>query len=113
MDNNFFQKNYPRKIALKMMTPIIRRKTYYALVKSKKLNQYSELLGCTVKEFRQHIEEQFEDNMTWENQGEWTIDHIKPIYSFDLSKKKEFFEASHYTNCQPLWMIDNCKKGYK
>lgn len=51
--------------------------------------------------------------MSWENYGEWHIDHIKPCSSFDLSDPKQQKECFNYTNLQPLWAIDNLKKSYK
>jgi len=71
------------------------------------------LLGCTIKEFKQHIESQFSEGMSWDNHGEWHIDHIKPISSFDLTQEAEQKKAFHYLNVQPLWAIDNMRKGSK
>ena len=51
--------------------------------------------------------------MTWDNYGEWHIDHIKPISSFDLKDAKNQKLAMHYTNLQPLWAKDNISKGNK
>jgi hypothetical protein len=42
--------------------------------------------------------------MTFENYGEWEIDHMTPISKFNLKD---------YKNLQPLWMIDNRKKSNK
>lgn len=70
-----------------------------------------ELLGCTVAEARAHIEAQFAPGMTWENHGEWEIDHIKPIAGFDLTDPEQVRACAHYTNLQPLWMADNRSKG--
>jgi len=33
------------------------------------------------------------------------------LASFDLTKEPEFKEACHYSNMQPLWAMDNLKKG--
>lgn len=72
-------------------------------------------LGCTVEEFKTHLENQFQPGMTWDNNTHfgWHIDHIKPIASFDLSDPKQRDEAFHYTNLQPLWWKDNLRKGKK
>jgi len=70
-------------------------------------------LGCTVQEFVVHLEKQFQPGMIWKNQGKWHIDHIIPLSSFDLTDREQLLEACHYTNLQPLWAIDNIKKGNK
>ena len=68
-------------------------------------------LGCTISEFLAHIEKQFVPGMSWETHGEWHLDHIKPLASFDLTDPIQFKEAAHYTNYQPLWAADNQRKG--
>ena len=51
--------------------------------------------------------------MTWENHTPtgWHVDHIIPCAAFDLSKPEEQRKCFHYTNLQPLWAIDNIRKG--
>lgn len=71
------------------------------------------LLGCSLKFFREHIERQFKEGMTWENRSLWHIDHIKPLASFDLKNPEHQKQATHYTNLQPLWAKDNLTKGAK
>jgi hypothetical protein len=78
--------------------------------KSRKTMQ---LVGCSVPKLRQHLEAQFTDGMTWDNHGEWHIDHIKPCASFDLTDAEQQRECFNYTNLQPLWAKDNLSKGAK
>ena len=69
------------------------------------------LIGCSIEHLRQHLEAQFADGMTWDNHGEWHIDHIKPCASFDLTDEKQQLKCFNYTNLQPLWAKDNLSKG--
>ena len=70
-------------------------------------------VGCTKEELKMHIELQFKDGMTWENYGQWHIDHIRPCASFDLLDPEQARQCTHYTNLQPLWAKDNLSKGSK
>lgn len=70
-----------------------------------------ELLGCSVEDFWTHLENQFKDGMTWENQGKWHVDHIIPLGSVITVEEKE--KLFHYSNCQPLWAKDNLAKADK
>lgn len=73
------------------------------------------LLGCTIEEFKKHIESQFQPGMTWENHGfgddKWHFDHIIPCDAFDLTLEENQIKCFHYTNFQPLWQKDNLSKG--
>lgn len=74
-----------------------------------------DLLGCTIEEFKLHMEKQFKKGMTWNNYGVhgWHIDHRVPCVSFDLTKESEQKACFHFTNLQPLWAFDNLSKGAK
>lgn len=73
------------------------------------------LIGCSIYCLKKHLESKFQNGMSWLNHGVhgWHIDHIIPCSSFDLSKPEEQFKCFHYSNLQPLWSIDNLKKGNK
>jgi hypothetical protein len=88
-----------------------RKRLWDALKGNNKSASTLNLLGCTVEFFKNYIEAKFVSGMSWDNYGEWHIDHIKPCASFDLSVDSEQIACFHYTNLQPLWAKDNISKG--
>lgn len=78
-----------------------------------KIDKKIDFLGCDIYTLRQHLESNFKDNMSWDNYGDWHIDHIKPCNKFDLTKEDERKKCFNYTNLQPLWAKDNYSKGAK
>lgn len=73
-----------------------------------------DLLGCSIKDYRDHLERQFTEGMTWANHGlEWEIDHIIPIATFNLLLPEEQKKAFHFTNTQPLNLKANRQKQPK
>ena len=91
----------------------LRTRSRLALKGKSKCAKTELLLGCSYEHFKQHIESKFVDGMSWENMEKWHLDHIRPLSSFDLSIESEQQQAFHYLNMQPLWAIDNLKKGAK
>jgi hypothetical protein len=81
--------------------------------KGGKLDNSVGLLGCAPSEFRTHIGALFLPGMSWANRSLWHIDHKKPLASFDLSTHTGQCVAFHYSNTQPLWAVDNIRKGAK
>ncbi len=83
------------------------RSRIHAAVKnndSKKADKSMNLLGCTIKEYREYLEAKFKPGMAWDNHGlyGWHIDHIKPLCSFDLTIPEEQYKAFNFKNTQPL-----------
>ena len=73
-----------------------------------------ELIGCSIDFLRSHLESLFKEGMSWSNYGEWEIDHIIPLASFDFQNHPETqFIAFNYKNTQPLWKSENRSKGAK
>jgi hypothetical protein len=97
------------------LTCNLRCRLYQALARqgATKANGTIALTGCSAVELKSHLEGQFTDGMTWDNYGDWHMDHIKPCASFDLMIDSEQRECFHYTNLQPLWAEDNLIKGKK
>ena len=82
----------------------------YQALKGNKEKHSIEYLGCTIEEFKDHIEKQFIEGMTWDNHGEWHIDHIIPV-KYETPTLEEVIQRLHWTNTQPLWAVDNMAKG--
>ena len=70
-----------------------------------------ELIGCSYEELATHLEAKFADGMGWHNRADWHIDHITPVAS--ANSEEELLALFHFTNLQPLWALDNRKKGAK
>lgn len=88
----------------------------------KKDSEVVHYLGCSIQEFKQHIESKFTKGMTWEKYGSFTdangtqsigfhIDHIIPCKAFDFKNPQEILLCFHWRNCQPMWGIENMRKG--
>lgn len=77
--------------------------------------RWTELLGYTEAELRTHLERQFTKGMTWDNYGQWHIDHIIPLSSFTVAGPDcpELRRAWALTNLRPLWAEENLAKGAK
>lgn len=108
------KEKYNNDISYKI-TQILRSRFYFSL-KINKTQSAISLLGCSIEQLKQHLEQQFLPEMNWENHGKiWEIDHIKPCSSFDLTQEKQQQECFHYSNLQPLFKTTEIAEsfGYK
>jgi hypothetical protein len=64
-------------------------------------------LGCSIADLIAHLERQFVPGMSWENHGEWHVDHIIPVATFDLTNPDQIAQCFHFTNLRPLWAAQN------
>lgn len=112
--NNWHRKNKARRVKEDVSFRIacnMRSRFYAALKRNSKTTSAVKDLGCSIKELRSHLERLFQDGMSWDNYGEWHIDHVQPLASFNLTDAQECKKACHYTNLQPLWAAENQSKG--
>jgi hypothetical protein len=115
-NKNFYDKYWReysrnrRKVDVNYRLALYLRKTVNRAITRKSGSAVRDL-GCSINQLIKHLESQFKPGMTWENHGEWHIDHILPLSKFNLSKREEFLIACHYTNLQPLWAKDNIRKS--
>lgn len=70
------------------------------------------LLGCSIEEMVVYIENQFTDEMSWDNYGKnWNFDHIYSLAEFDLNYEISQMFAFHYTNVKAVNIVENIKKS--
>lgn len=86
-----------------------------SLTKGKMGKRTFGILGYTVSELKVHLERQFLPGMSWDNYGEWHVDHIVPVSSFQYESydDPDFKACWALTNLRPLWSKDNISKHAK
>lgn len=89
----------------------LRDRLYKAVSRGSKSASATMLVGCSIPELKVHLESLFEKGMSWENYGEWHIDHVRPCISFDLTDVEQQAACFHYSNLRPLWGSENRSKG--
>jgi hypothetical protein len=89
-----------------------------------------DFIGYTMDELRHHIENQFENWMTWKNRGiydpktwndddkttwTWQLDHIKPHSEFHYTSMEDqtFRDCWSLDNLRPLSAETNCLEGVR
>ena len=89
------------------------RNAVWRSVNGAKKSKTFDVLGYTVEQLMRRLESTFTDGMTWSNYGEWHIDHIRPLVSFDIQREgdAEFRRCWSLNNLQALWGPDNSRKG--
>ena len=108
---NYLNLKYKNDLQFKLKVSL-RNRISRALKRGQKNGSAVRDLGCSVDELKTHLESKFLPGMTWDNwkPDGWHIDHVVALYSFDLTDRKQFLKACHYTNLQPLWAKDNSRK---
>ena len=108
--NAYFKNRYDNNVEHRLAVNL-RNRLYQAIKNHQKTGSAVSDLGCSMATFKLYIENQFEDGMTWDNYGDWHLDHVMPLASFDLTNLGEFQTAVHYLNIQPMWALENHQKG--
>jgi hypothetical protein len=106
-------KTDPEFAMLLVMRKFVARMMERIKAKREQSERTTELLGYTPAEFVAHIEPMFVPGMTWQNHGEWHVDHIRPLSTFDLTEPEQRRLANSLQNLQPLWATDNYRKSDK
>lgn len=109
-ESDYYRQRYNNDIQFRLKV-ILRNRLTVAIKKNQKAGSAVRDLGCTIDFFKNYLESKFLSGMTWENVGDWEIDHIIPLSRFDLTDREQFLKVCHYTNLQPLWKQDNLSKS--
>lgn len=86
---------------------------YQAIASQKAGRGWETLVGYTLADLVRHIERQFLKGMSWDNMGEWHIDHIvaKKHFKYERAEDDGFKACWAITNLRPLWAPDNQRKS--
>lgn len=108
------KKKYNSDSSFRLMRLLRTRVTNALAGKSKKSAKTTELIGCPWVWAEVHLESLFKPGMTWENHGPvWHVDHIKPCAAFDLRDPEQQKACFHWSNLQPLFVLENLQKSDK
>jgi hypothetical protein len=112
----YSKRRYQNDFSIRMMH--VARARINAMLRGKSIGKFTataKLVGCSREELVKYLERQFEPGMTWDNYGikGWHVDHILPCASFDFNCPVQQVACCHYSNLQPLWALDNIRKGAK
>jgi hypothetical protein len=94
------------------------RTAIYTVLKENNVTKYGhyfEILGYQPQQLINHLEIQFKDGMSWDNYGEWHVDHKLPItyFKFNDVTDDEFKKCWSLENLQPMWGGENISKSNK
>jgi hypothetical protein len=80
-----------------------------SLKSAKHGNHWEAIVGYSLAELMINLENHFEEGMSWSNfgrgDGKWSIDHTRPIASYDFKSFNDssFQECFSLDNLRPMW----------
>jgi len=111
-----YQRNRRRNDPAYRLKHNVSRQVHHALVGKHKAGSTFDHLPYTQQQLKEHLENQFDDKMTWDNYGTyWHVDHIYPQsrLPFDSLDHVNFLTCWALTNLRPLEARENMSKGNK
>lgn len=89
----------------------MRSSLYRVISAEDKTGSTEKMFGYTREELRSHIERQFTSGMSWNNYGEWHIDHITPVSKMVKDGCSDPAVINALPNLRPMWAAENMSKG--
>jgi len=112
-----YERNRKARDPLYKLISNFRTAIYQVLKESnvEKNKHYFDILQYTPEELITHLENKFTDKMSWDNYGDWHVDHKLPITHFNIQEMgdDEFMRCWSLDNLQPMWRFDNIFKSNK
>ena len=112
-----YERNRKARDPLYKLISNFRTAIYQVLKESnvEKNKHYFDILQYTPKELVTHLENKFTDKMSWDNYGDWHVDHKLPITHYNIQEMgdSEFMKCWSLDNLQPMWGDENIKKSNK
>lgn len=78
-------------------------------LKQEKNDTTLNLLGYSAIELKEHIEKNWSQGMNWNNYGEWHVDHIRSVGTFDSTSLPS--EVNSLSNLKPMWATTRLING--
>lgn len=103
IDKEFYKK-YPHIVAWRNTL-----KNTLSRFGKKKEGHTIDLLGYSALELKEYITSLFTPEMSWDNYGEWHIDHIKRVSEFDKETPMDIVNS--LSNLRPLWATNRTING--
>jgi hypothetical protein len=100
--NRIIRHRLNKRITLALQTENIR-----------KSNKTHTFIGCDIEYLKKWLEFQFNNNICWENIGEWHIDHVIPCSNYDLTNEEQQKLCFNWQNLRPCLAKENIQKGDK
>jgi predicted transcriptional regulator len=112
-----YERNRKARDPLYKLISNFRTAIYQVLKESnvEKNKHYFDILQYTPEQLISHLENKFTDKMSWDNYGDWHVDHKLPITHYNIQEMgdSEFMKCWSLDNLQPMWGVDNIKKSNK
>lgn len=111
------RKSYAKEYSVprKRLNRNISSAIWLSLKGNKRGAHWEDLVGYTIEMLKKHLEAQFVNGMTWDNYGQWHIDHRIPknVFNFTKPEHLDFKRCWMLENLQPLWAKENLEKYTK
>lgn len=105
-----YYKNTLSKSDRHKMTAFMRQSLRRCLI-AKNGQRTFDILGYDQSKLMERLEMNFKEGMSWDNYGEWHIDHVKPISRFLSQGVSDPKIINALSNLRPMWGLENLSKG--